>query len=399
MNTPSPNAGSATAHRKLTVLLHLDFILTGVVMILLGPLLPILSARWGLSDSQAGHLFTAQFVSSTVITLFATQIARRYGHRFSLVFGLILMSLGVAGLAHANAALGLACVCIYGVGHGMTTPVANLLIAEINPTRKAAALNLLNSSWGIGAMGCPFLVAAAQKMGQVTTLLYGITTALLLLAVWLVATPMGRSTEARTAIAASGSSAWKNPFVVVIGCLLFVYVGCEVSVGGWMAMLAERTAPLQKSMWALMPSFFYGAMLLGRALAPLALRRRRETTVAVGGLVTALVGIGLLLLSKSLLQVGVGATLAGLGFSSIFPISISLFSRWFGAHVSLVAGVVFAGGNLGGGALPWLVGALSTHFDNLKAGFLVPFVGCALLLIFYLVDGRAQKASLAVARS
>ena len=105
------------------------------------------------------------------------------------------MSVGIAGLAHANAGLGLVCVCIFGVGHGMTTPVANLLIAEINPTRKAAALNLLNSSWGVGAMGCPFLVAAAQKMGQVTPLLYGMTGALLLLAVWLLATPMERRTE------------------------------------------------------------------------------------------------------------------------------------------------------------------------------------------------------------
>ena len=49
----------------------------------------------------------------------------------------------------------------------------------------------------------------------------------------------------------------------------------------------------------------------------------------------------------------------------------------------------------GGGASPSLVGAISTHFSNLKIGFLVPFVGCSLLLIFYLVDGRAEKASLA----
>ena len=89
-------------------------------------------------------------------------------------------------------------------------------------------------------------------------------------------------------------------------------------------------------------------------------------------MVTALLGVTFLLASKDLLHVGIGAVLTGLGFSSIFPISISLFSRWFGANVSLVAGVVFAGGNLGGGALPSLVGAISTHFSNLKIGFLCP---------------------------
>ena len=270
MNKPDSAAADAASHRGLTVLLHLDFVLTGMVMVVLGPLLPILTARWMISDSQAGHLFTAQFVSSTIITLFATPIARRYGHRFSLVSGLALMSVGIAGLAHANAGLGLVCVCIFGVGHGMTTPVANLLIAEINPTRKAAALNLLNSSWGVGAMGCPFLVAAAQEMGQVTPLLYGMTGALLLLAVWFLATPMERRKEqAAPGATTVGASAWHNPLVPIIGCVLFVYVGCEVSVGGWLSMLAERTAPLQRSLVAMMPSFFYGAMLLGRALAPL----------------------------------------------------------------------------------------------------------------------------------
>src|SRR5436305_2086282 len=39
-----------------TVLLHIDFLLTGIVMTFLGPMLPILAARWSLNDSAAGAL-------------------------------------------------------------------------------------------------------------------------------------------------------------------------------------------------------------------------------------------------------------------------------------------------------------------------------------------------------
>src|SRR3989442_1650438 len=46
-----------------TLLVHAAFVLTGVMTTLLGPMLPVFSARWSLSDSQAGYLFTAHFAA------------------------------------------------------------------------------------------------------------------------------------------------------------------------------------------------------------------------------------------------------------------------------------------------------------------------------------------------
>jgi fucose permease len=47
--------------RQLTLLLHGGFLLIGVVTTLLGPILPMLAARWHLGDAELGWLFTAQF--------------------------------------------------------------------------------------------------------------------------------------------------------------------------------------------------------------------------------------------------------------------------------------------------------------------------------------------------
>ena len=46
-------------------------------------------------------------------------------------------------------------------------PAANLLVAEVHPGRRGAALNLLNVSWSVGAVACPFLVAAAAKLHEI----------------------------------------------------------------------------------------------------------------------------------------------------------------------------------------------------------------------------------------
>src|SRR5215813_5498028 len=148
-------------HRPIkgTVFAHLDFVLTGMVMTMLGPILPALSARWNLTDMQAGGLFFAQFASSCIGMLISGLMVQRLGYRLTLMAGLFFMAVGVGLLGHANWTLGIIGVCIFGIAFGTNTPATNLFVADANAPKSAPALNLLNSSWGVGAMSCPLIVA------------------------------------------------------------------------------------------------------------------------------------------------------------------------------------------------------------------------------------------------
>jgi fucose permease len=105
-------------------------------------------------------------------------------------------------------------------------------------------------------------------------------------------------------------------------------------------------------------------------------------------LALAAAGVALVLASRSLAPVVVGASMAGLGLASVFPITVSLLSHWFGEMAALVGGAVFPLGNLGGAALPWLVGVISTGSGSLRVGFLVPLFGALSMLAVYLAAGR-----------
>src|SRR5437773_8206034 len=85
-----------------TLLVHTAFVLTGVMTTLLGPMLPVFSARWVLSDSQAGYLFTAQFATSILGVALSSVLVHRYGYRVTLVFGLGFMAVGAGVLARAS---------------------------------------------------------------------------------------------------------------------------------------------------------------------------------------------------------------------------------------------------------------------------------------------------------
>lgn len=391
-----PEAAIAPPVKRLTDgvrLLYLDFVIVGIVMTLLGPLLPALSTRWGLNDTRAGYLFAAQFAASLCGMLLSSVLVERLGYRVTLIVSVLTMAAGVFGLARANWMFGLLSVCVFGFGFGINTPAGNLRTARTNPAKAASALNLLNSCWGVGAMMCPLVVAGMQRAYSGAAFLYGTAIALIGLAGCLSAvrfTEDGKVLLQEPAFtsAASGMPVkiWNQRLLPVIGGLFFIYVGTETCVGGWVASYAHRID--SHSLWAITPSFFWGALLLGRLSAPLALRHHHETKLATAGVAAACLGIMLILLAHSATLVMAGAAISGLGLASVFPINVALLPSWFGESASRVSGVIFSLGNLGGAVMPWAVGAISTQFGSLRSGFMVPFAGSALMMTFYLAHNK-----------
>lgn len=377
-------------HVKGNAFVHLNFVLSGVLMTMLGPLLPGFSVRWHLTDVQAGYLFTAQFVSCGLGMIASPALLSRFGYRRTLIAGLLVMAAGVGFLAHAPWAGALAAVCLYGVGFGLNTPAANLFAAEANPENRASALSLLNASWGVGAMASPLLVAAAQRVQRVPLFLFGLSAAMFALAMGLSWVRFAVDQDRARAERPSSPAwrLWQMRSVIGVAALFFIYVGSETAVGGWIATYARRLDLGSHAFWAMTPTFFWGALLAGRMTAPLALRRLRETTVASAGLALASVGIVVILASRSITPVVVGATMTGFGFASIFPISVSMLSHWFSTMAAQVGGAIFPVAYLGGAALPWLVGAVSAQTGSLRAGFLVPLAGSAVMLAGYLASAR-----------
>src|SRR5262249_12669789 len=128
--------------------IYAGFILTGTVTTLLGPMIPILSARWGIGDDRTGYLFTAQFLGALSGTLATGALFTRFGYVKPIAIAFFLMSAGTAALALATWPAGLAAVVTYGVGLGVVVPGVNLYIAETVTYGRAAALNTLNFLWG-----------------------------------------------------------------------------------------------------------------------------------------------------------------------------------------------------------------------------------------------------------
>ncbi len=376
-------SGSASA---LTLAAYVSFVPIGVATVLLGPMLPVLSARWSLNYAQAGVLFPVQYVASTVAVALSGVMVSRLGFRFAIRTGLFLVAVGMSLLMFGPQWMAILCIAAYGGGVGLAVPAANLMVAEVNPDRRSATLSWLNFCWSVGAVACPFLVAAAVKSDHILLFLVFVSALSLLVALTFFVIPAGRNETV------SADDRKMNivpvirrqlPVFCVLSVLFFLYVGMENGFGFWLATFAKSLGSMTAAMSLMTPSFFYAALMVGRSLAPFLLRTIDEVRLVQAGLLLACVGMAGLVLSHELTGVLTSACVAGLGLSGVYPITIALLSQEFGATASRIGSIMFVLSNIGGGLFPWVVGVASTRFGSLKAGLFVPLVGCAVMFIFY----------------
>ena len=371
--------------RRLLASMHAGFIFTGITTTMVGPLLPEFSARWSLNDAQAGNLFTAQFLGSMAGVGLSGVLAHRWGHKFPITLGLATLGIAALALFGDSWTIGLVALFVNGVGLGLVIPSTNLLMAAANPHRSSAALNLLNFSWGLGAAVCPLLVAQMMRSGGRTLLFSALAGIAGVVAIAFTISPLSNQHHhINLPDATTTSSTNRMQSMLKLGALFFLYLGTESSISGWIASYARRMNVETGSLWIISPAFFWGAILVGRALAPRLLRQFAAIDLARIGLVLSLFGIVMLLRATTPLGAVIGATLGGLGLAPVYPITIAMLSKELGSASSRKSGLLFALAGLGGATVQWIVGVVSTHFASLKVGLLVPlFCDCIVIALYF----------------
>jgi fucose permease len=395
MSTTTPVAipDRTTSNRtSLMAVLFIGFILSGIATTIIGPILPVFIRKWGLDDGQAGLFSSVQFLASLVGTGISGAWMHWRGYRPSLVAGYAFIGYGLATLNAATHANALAATAAFGFGYGLITPGTNLYVAENGGARRASLLNLLNFTWGIGAMACSPMIAMALRSNRLSGFLigYGIFGALLALAT-LFARFAPEIHEKHLESAGAAARPLGHGVTIAMAVLFLTYVCMETSIGVWSAEYSRRIANGISNLTTLAPMFFYSGLTAGRGLAPLVLLSVPEAPLVLAALTLTAVGTTVIILSTTLKVTIIGVFLAGLGCASIYPIYIAWLSKWYGPRAKRIGGFLFALASLGGSAGPWLVGTFSKYSGSLRVGFAVPLLS-ALLMICIVVGLRRQTS-------
>jgi len=386
-------ARESDRNRAPSIVLHFGFVITGVVTTLLGPILPILIARWSLNDEQAGLFFMAQFLGSMAGVCLFGVLVLLHGYKPALTLGFTLVAGGVAVLAFGNLSTGLIATATFGCGLGLAVSATNLWVGEATGSNRAAALSILNVTWCAGAIVCGPLVLLAHTHRQEPALLIGVgalAAAVALILAGMHVEPHIPNDERMNG--ATPAQVVSKTTAVVLGAIFFLYVGTEGAVSGWAAPLAKRIGTSPNNLWALTPMFFWIGLFTGRALAPAILRRLKERALMVIGLLLGLAGSASLVWATSFAAEVACVMATGLGFAAFYPLLVACTVRNFTKHVRRVSSIMFTLGNVGAAVLPWIVGLVSTRTKDLHTGLIVPVAGC-LAIIALVLSLRRQVFS------
>jgi fucose permease len=362
----------------------LYFLAAGIATVMLGPLLPTLIQRWHIQDAQAGTLFTANFAGQFCGAWFATRNLRA-----SILYGSAITAAGCIAMAWVGfdaAHIALFCTGL-GLGAGLTA--GNVIAGTTIPAKRARLIAILNVVWGLGAIACPVLVRLLSAAG-IQYFFLATAAFLAITSLAAIAIPNPSTSPTKPAHLATGlphvsptpSIQQRMPLpplpLFVFGAAVFLYIGVENALGGWLPSYAVRTNPaLHASSIAL---YFWVAELTGRILVTILMALVSEAALYRICLALLILTQVILCVAANISATGIVALtfLCALSLAPIYPLIVSFLLARTGNHARL--GPLFATASFGGASLPWLTGVFSTQFHNLRTGFLVPAAGAALLL-------------------
>ncbi len=363
----------------------------GFMISLLGPSLPGLAERTGVTLPQAGFLFTLFSGGSIAATLFVAPLNDRPVRRWTFLLGTLLMAASLYLLSVSRTFLQAgAAIALGGLAMSTGGTVPNALFLDLYRERAGRALNGLHMFAGIGSFIGPLVTAVVYRGGGDYAISYRLASGMMLVValLWLFARP---PLPVRRAEAAAGSDrSWLWPLFFVLS-LALLYTGTEQVLAGWLFTYGRDALSMLAPVASVATSLFWGAVLVGRLTAVAALRRLSNVRLVQVCLVLALGGIALILGGRSWpILFWIGVALVGAGFGPIFPTGLVLSSELAPQRSGTVATWFVAAGSLGAMFLP------------AAAGGLIPLIGIAgsialsfapiglMLLTMHFISARAR---------
>ncbi len=248
---------------------------------------------------------------------------------------------------------------LLGVGSGILVTGANSLASDVGESHRAAALNLVNLFFGIGAFATPFISANFFKQNS-ARLCYTIASLTVVTLVIQGLTQMPGPTGSGRFVLTEVAPVLGRPLLLMTGVFLFLYITCEVGVWNWLPrhLIAQG---IQESTALNILSFGFAiGMLIGRAGILPILRQVPPITVTMTCAIAMAITTFAMLRTSRPAVAAVLVFLAGISMGPVFPTTVAIVGDGFPRMSSTAIGFVITCG--------WTGLAVSSHIIGAIAG-------------------------------
>jgi fucose permease len=383
-----------TNRRTLFAIACLGMLAFGIVLTTLGAVLPSVIERFGIDKAVAGSLFLLMTFGILVGSVVFGPIVDRNGYKGMLLLATALIAIGLQGIAFAPSMPWLrAAVAVIGFGGGIINGGTNALVADIAAEGRTAGLSLLGVFFGVGAVGVPFVLGSLLGNFSYSAIISTVGALVLVPFVLTAVTPFPAPKQPQGFPLAAAKGLLRDPLLLVMGLMLFLESGMEITVGGWTATFFKEELQIDDRRALVYLSLYWLGMMLARIALGSVLKRAAPARVLMGCLGVALVGATLLILTRSVSLAGLGVFLLGVGFAATFPVVLGFvgdrYTQLSGTAFSIVIVMALTGGML----LPWLTGVLGASYGLRDSFVIVPVAVVLLSVLLGIASGRSRRAA------
>lgn len=367
--------------------------LFGVSMVIIGSTLSVLRERFGMSDIEAGGLFSILPFGLLVGSVTFGPVADKYGYRWVLTVAGLFLSLGFFGIAHAGSLFVLrSCIFLFGIGGGVINGASSALVSDLSVNEhKITNLIWLGAFFGVGAFVTPIILSVIEKTYY--TLVIDVAGVLSLLIAILFAVIAYPVTVQKDKISFKLIPVFvKNRLFMALCFYLFFQSSFEAIVNNWtVTFFVDLRVGENKALLAFSSSVL--GMILMRVLTGSVLRNFTFNRLMTLALIFLTAGLILLILPSPYFIKVTGMFLIGAGLAPGFPVMLGTAGEIFKEVSATAFSFAMLIALIGNTLINYITGVLTEKLGMGVFLYVIMTEIVALLLLFIVIKTNKHQAN------
>lgn len=352
---------------------------------MISPILSEIINHFNLRLSQGGLIFTFQSIGGILIIILLGFISDYYSkHKIIIIgFSLYVISLYLISITPLFNLL-LLLFFVLGIGTRIVDTISNALISQQFVTKKGVYLNLLHTSFGIGALLGPLYsrslldigfkwqaVFKFLSIGSISALFFFIIVTKNL---YNAKEKYNNKTKENLLILLQDKQVW------ILCIVMFLYVGHQSGFMIWLVMYLETYLQTEPLLASLSLSIYWVGIIISRLTFSCLTSKYSNINLIkwsslIGGLIL-IIGISL----KIPLIIIITLSISGLITGAFIPLLIDIASSWYPNNTGAITSILYLSLNLSIMFFPWIIGIIAETF-TFQMGIM--FAALILPLIYF----------------
>lgn len=359
--------------------------LFGISMVIIGSILPVLKVRFGMTDIEAGGLFSVLPIGLLIGSVSFGPIVDRFGYRGVLSVASLFLAMGFMGIAYSpTVSLLSLCIFFFGMGGGAINGGTSALVSDLSEGRaKIINLNWLGLFYGVGAFSMPFALSRVSDDSLIVVLLIAAVLSILsALGFLIINYPI--SVEKEKVSIRLIPQFIKNKLFMTIAFYLFFQSAFEAMVNNWSVSYFIDALGTEQNKALVALSYSVLGLIAMRLLIGSVFKKMNHHKIIALSLALLAMGTLGLIVRISVIN-SLGMILLGAGLASGFPVMLGLVGEMFkeisGTAFSFAMLIALTGNTI----INYLIGVLTNTYGMRVYMYVVAAVVLFMVSIYLMI--------------